>query len=321
MVKSTFRLLCLTMFFFIANNLMATEYPTVKIGGFVASQFVYDESKNIGINSQWKFKHARMHVKGNISDNLNGFVQIETKTGSVSLQNAFINLMYLPNTEIRAGYIKLPFGLEAYGHPLKNPTIDISLVSKKIYCPIGVHDMGVHLKYKHQFATVWIAGVNGNNGSTSDNNRCKDFCGRLILIPVKGLGIGGSYYMGKRDTTELASNRYGVEVNYKNGTFWVRGEYLGARDEQFAGDDKEYMGYYAAFTYRFLPQIEGVAKYDAYDPDLNVANNGWTNITIGLSYYLTEKGWSRVSLNYEMREDKTDENLGNLLTTQLQVLF
>lgn len=39
----------------------------------------------------------------------------------------------------------------------------------------------------------------------------------------------------------------------------------------------------------------------------------------GMSYYLKE--WNRVSLNYEIRDDKTNEKLGNFLTLQLQVLF
>ena len=62
-------------------------------------------------------------------------------------------------------------------------------------------------------------------------------------------------------------------------------------------------------------------KYDAYGRDLNVDNDEWTDITIGLSFYLTPKGWDRVSINYEMRDDDTDEKLGNPLTAQLQVLF
>ena len=318
MARNTFLLLVILSVCFCGTDGYA---QTIKTSGFVATQFVNDESEGANIGNQWRFRHARMHIKGSITEHLNGFVQIAGKTGKATLQNAFINLMYLPNTEIRVGYIKLPFGLEAYGHPLKNPTIDISLASKKVYCPVGIHDMGIHMKYKHQFATCWIAIVNGNNGATVDNNSCKDFCGRLLLSPVEGLSVGGSYSTGKTAPAKLGTNKYGAEINYKNGPLWARGEYLGAKDEQVAGDDKKYMGYYVAFAYRFLPQVEGAVKYGAYDPDTKVNDNEWTNITIGLSYYLAPKGWNRVSLNYEIRNDKANENLGNFLTIQLQVLF
>ncbi len=315
MIRSDFLLLAIFSICFLSTD---GYTQTIKMGGFVATQFVNDESEDANIDNQWKFRHARMHIKGNVNNKLNGFVQIETKAGVATLQNAFVNLMYLPNTEIRMGYIKLPFGLEAYGHPLKNPTIDISLASKKVYCPIGIHDMGIHMKYEHRVATCWVALVNGNNGTTVDNNSCKDFCGRLLFTHVKGLGFGGSYSTGKITS---GTNKYGVEINYKNGPLWARGEYLDAKDEQVTGDDKEYMGYYASFAYKFLPQVEGAVKYGACNPNTKTDNDEWSNITMGLIYYLAPKGWNRVLLNYEIRNDKANENLGNLLTAQLQVLF
>jgi hypothetical protein len=303
---------------FVAWALKAEEYPSVKVGGFIASQFVNDESENIGVSNQWKFRHARLHGIGQTSNKLNWFIQIETATGNVVLQNAFANLTYLPNTEIRAGYIKIPFGIEAYGHPLQNPTIDISQASKKIYR--GAQDIGMHVKCGYRFVTCWVAVVNGNNGATCDNNSCKDLCGRLLLTPVKGVDVGGSYYAGKRDTLELATNRLGVEFNYKHGPAQARVEYLGAKDEQVMGD-KESIGYYAVLAYRFIPQIEGVVRYDVYDLDTKVGDNEWSNLTLGLSYYFVPSGWNRISLNYEIRNDKTNELLGNLLTLQLQILF
>ena len=60
---------------------------------------------------------------------------------------------------------------------------------------------------------------------------------------------------------------------------------------------------------------------DAYDPNSDADKDEKTNITIGLSYYFTHNDWNRVSLNYEIRDDKTFPTIGNFLTMQLQILF
>ncbi len=306
-------------YFFPQPLLAADEYPSIKTGGFLAPQFIYDQSENVQASNEWKFKHARFQVEGFINEKLNGFAQIETNTGTVLLQNAFINLAYIPGSEIRAGYIKLPFGIEAYGHPLMNPAIDISQASKKIYR--GAHDMGVHLKYGYGIATGWAALVNGNNNFTTDNNSSKDFSGKLLLAPIKGLSTGGSFYYGKTDTAELTTNRAGAEINYGNGPWWARGEFLFAKDRQAAGNNKNSMGYYATLAYEVFPAAEGVVRYDGYDPDTDSDGNEWGNITLGMNYYFSAQKWNRVALNYEIREDEANAAIGNLLTAQLQVLF
>lgn len=297
--------------------LNSTEHPWVKVGGFVACQFIYDQTPNLDVNNSFKFRHARLHGIGTLSEKLNGFVQIENRTGKTSLQNAYINFLPFPEIEVRAGYIKLPFGIEAFGHPLKNPTIDVSMASKSIYR--GAHDMGIHLQYKQKLLTGWVAILNGNNGSVLDNNDAKDLGGKLILRPITEFDLGGSFYVGKTDTNELTTHRVGAETNYRNGPFWLRGEWLYAVDESALGGEIQSMGYYAVATYRFLDQFEAVARYDSFDPDIETGNNEWENITLGLSYYLIPKGWNRFSINYETR----DYEIGNddLLTLQLQVLF
>jgi hypothetical protein len=299
--------------------LEAADYPSVRVGGFVATQYLRDESMGIDVNNEVGFKHARFHGIGNIDEKTNAFLQIETKTGDVILQNAFINLNHLQDTEIRAGYIKLPFGREAYGHPLKNPTIDISEASKRIYR--GAHDMGVHAKYKHESFNGTLAVVNGNNGSIHDNNRAKDLCGRFLVTPTAGLEVGFSFYTGKSGADELATNRYGAEFDYRSGPLWVRGEFLGARDDLTDTEDVSSRGYYIASAYKLLPQVEAVGRWDAYDPDVDTDDNMRADITLGLNYYLTQDGWNRAALNYEIRDDEADEDLENLLTVQLQVLF
>lgn len=303
---------------FCSSNVDAEQYPIVKVGGFIGVQYVYDESEKASPNNELRFRHARMHAVGKLSDNLNGLIQFEAKSGTPSISVAFINLNYFPNTEIRVGRIKSPLGIEILGHPLKNPTIDVSNASKAIWPGC---DMGVQVTYKHEYATGTVACQNGNKMAFVDNNDAKNICGKLITTPIEGLGVGGSFYTGKLGSAELSTTRYGAEVNYKKGSLWLRGEFLGAENEQATGSDVASIGYYATVAYKLLPQVEAAVRYDAYDPDTDTDDNEKTDITVGLSYYFTPQGWNRVSVNYEIRDDQANEKVGNFLTFQVQVLF
>ncbi len=298
---------------------MAAEYPMVKVGGFFAGQFFYDQSEAISYNNSFKLGYLRFQIIGDITEKINGFIQIENKTGVSTLQNAFLNYIPFAKSEIRFGYIKLPFGIEAYGHPLQSPTIAISKASQSIYR--GAQDMGIHFFYEQGLAKGYISIVNGNSGALNDNNNFKDIGGKLILKPIPGLAAGGSFYAGKKDTNELSTNRYGAEIDYKQSRIWLRGELLGALDEQSAGGDLKSLGYYATIALKILPQIECAFRYDWFDPNTDIADNEWTNFTLGVAYYLATSGWNRIAINYEIRDDKADQNLDNLFTAQVQILY
>lgn len=291
-----------------------------RMGGFIASQYVNEaRTKDPAVGNSMKFKHARLHIIGTVDENTDAFLQIENATGKTVLQNAFINLSYLPNTQIRVGWIKLPFGIEAMGHPLMNPTIDISAASKRIYR--GANDMGIQVKGKYLRFSYGLALVNGNNGSTVDDNTEKDIAARLAIVPTDGLDVSVSYYRGKHTAAKLDTRRYGLGVNYKRGATWLRGEILGAEDEQAGGDDVRSLGGYVVGAYKVTSRLEGVLRYDAFDPDVEIAGGRRDTITLGVNYYLASDGWNRLSADYEIERDSTDEDVGNRLTVQVQVLF
>ncbi len=305
---------------FCPSNAMANKYPDVKVGGLIAGQYVYDQTEDKLPSNELKFNYARIQVGGKLNDNLGGLVQFKAKSGSPAISVAYINLDYFPNTNVRIGRIKSPFGLEILEHPFKNPIISFSDVSKDIWPGC---DMGVKVTYKHKYATGIIAYQNGNKVALVDDNDAKDICGRLVVAPVKGFDVGGSYYMGKSGTYHLATNRYGVEANYKAGPLWLRGEFLNAKSAKNEPiiDTVRSVGYYALATYKLLSQVEAIARYSVYDLNTDTDDNEKTNITIGLNYYLISDTWNRISLNYEIRNDKADEKIGNLLTLQVQILL
>jgi hypothetical protein len=298
----------------------AGNYPSVNVGGFVGVQYYDDASTDAGSVTQgWKFKCARLHARPSLSENLGGIIQYEACTGTPVITVAYVSLKQSPHTSINVGHVKLSFGIDIYRHPLTNPTINASYASTQIW---PGSDMGVQLTHARRFGFVTVSFQNGNPFGFTDNNDAKSLCGKLVVHLMEGLGVGGSYYNGKLGTEERATDRFAGQMEYKSGSLWVRGELLGSREEPTAGAEKvNRMGYYGVAAYRLLPRVEAVARYDTYDPDTSVEENERSNVTLGCNYYLADKGWDRFSINYEIRDDKADEHVGNLLTGQVQILF
>ena len=103
--------------------------------------------------------------------------------------------------------------------------------------------------------------VNGNTGGYTDNNKSKDFMGRIGVSLPMGLSLGGSAYIGKTPKEgvedDVTKNRFGGDLKLSTGPILVQAEgLLGKNDETNA------MGFYALASYKrmtLLPSFEPVS--------------------------------------------------------------
>jgi hypothetical protein len=189
---------------------------------------------------------------------------------------------------------------------------------------------------------------NGNEiESISDNNSSKDFTARLQLSYVfKGSGAlredadvfiwhqsGERTYGG----TDYDRTREGVGYCVSKGPYRTSGEYIRAEGMVAAGPNPPVVsasgnlrppynlnlapqgkadGWYLEAGWRFLPDWEIEARYDAFDRNSNdaAAERLFKTWTLGGQYFINKT--THVILNYEWREAEVPYPLATTNTTQ-----
>jgi len=65
--------------------------------------------------------------------------------------------------------------------------------------------------------------------------------------------------------------------------------------------------------------IQPIAKYEYYDPNTEVDDDGSSIITFGFNYFFND--WTRLQLNYLYKAEEAKEIANDELLMQLQVKF
>jgi len=180
----------------------------------------------------------------------------------------------------------------------------------------------------------YAAGLfNGTGRNTADNNDNKDFAGRILLSPwrysgaeyLRGLKFGGAVMSGKQGTT--ASTYHGQRhrgagvVEYKYDRIKLLWEML-YQDADRTGDlsSVESKGWYLQGVYRISPRLQGVLKFEQYDPDIDLAGDRRDIWTIGGTYFVNEN--VKLQAEYRVRvEQDASETANDEFITQAQVIF
>jgi phosphate-selective porin len=334
----------------------------VSIIGFLQPQWNYefngedDNGESLDMNS-FMFNRARLGVTGKVPYDFSYYAMTEfspTKGGPYLL-DFFVTYHGLgPWANISVGQFKQPFGLELSTACHALHTIDRSMVVNELASPF--RDMGVMisggtdtlkflgLKNKNIFS--WnLALVNGTGQNNIDNNKYKDFVGRLAFSPFEFVSIGGSYRYGKQPNPAIDSisderMRWGADITLKAYNFLIQGEYI-------FGDDKgsklegggcgadptvvqgtfQSSGFWVMAMYKTPWFFEPVVKYQCYDPDNEADFNKKSTLTVGLNYFFND--WTRLQVNYMYNtEESSSTDLANyheidndMLMVQLQILI
>lgn len=288
----------------------------MKISGYIQGRFTNDDAT--GQYNKFSIPRARLKVSGSIIEQIKYVIQFDvSSSASATPKDAYIDLDYIPNAGIRLGQFKTPFGVEGVESSTKIPTILRTEVTEALYQERDIGIM-VHGKYKGAIGISYgVALINGSTENTSDTNDHKDIIGRIGITPLEGLAFGVSGYDGKEGASDLDKSRWGADIEYLPAQ--VKGLKLSA--EYITGElgTTEQDGWYALTAYRLPQNVEGVLRYDVYDPNKDVNNDKITTTTVGLNYYLV--GDTRVLVDYESKDDEATAGDDNIFLAQLQVMF
>lgn len=297
--------------------------PSLKFGGFLQQQFIADDAA--GSPARFSIHRARLGVTGSITERIKinlvgGYA--EPPNNTPRLVNAFIDFDIHPLLQMRTGQFLLPFGLEGPQPIFLNPAIERTTAIRRLNTFTMFRGIGIQLSGRQSIFNYALAVVNSGGANQTEQYDPKDVMGRIGITPADDVEIGVSGHLGQYRPNPASDDhenrmRAGVDLSYRGEPMFLRGEYMIRRDDQPVTDSRRMNGGYVLGGYRITDHLESIARYEYYDPDTSSDDDYLTAVIVGANYYFV--GNTRLSVNYEFRDDRLNPALGNMLTVQMQI--
>jgi phosphate-selective porin len=308
------------------QNAVETGLGKVKFTGLIQGWYA---GGNRGFNDTFRIRRAELKFTGDLlpkvkwtvmldlakalslntaSTTVNGtpvIRDVSVNQSSRILQEAFVTLGYFKRANINIGQFKLPVSQEALQSSGALDTVEraLFLTDRSRGGALGdVRDFGVmafgglNKQIDYQIGVFNGSGENMNDVDRSDQ---KAIAGRLVFRPefIKGLQIGGSGVWGNGDRlNNPRRDRLGAEMVYVRDKFKVKSEFMTGVDGEI-----HRRGYYAHFGYRFIPKLEGIFRFDMFDPDIRRESSSNTvterDFITGINYYINDNNL-KLQVNY-----------------------
>jgi len=311
----------------------------IDLGGYVQAQYVNDASAK----DEFKVRRARLDLRGNLSnvgwrlqvDAVQPLKDVVTTVGPPSkttkvvtrpiLLDAYLDYNFDTYASVRVGQFKLPFGRENLESSPNLDTINRSQVTEKLVPGRDIgsqgRDIGAQVSGSYDFGgdrkiVDYAVGVfNGAGVNVGEDNKRKDVGARVVVYPIKGLGLGLAHYNGRTGSAgDVEKIRTGAEVTYAVDALTLKGEYVLGND----GVTDKY-GWYAQAGYRFFNDYEAVVKYDSYDPNKDASGDRTDVTTAGLNWFVNK--YAKIQANYEWKTEEGTKVDNNVFLTQFTAQF
>jgi phosphate-selective porin len=143
--------------------------------------------------------------------------------------------------------------------------------------------------------------------------------GRLVVHPASFITIAAAGYDGQTipsaGATPLRRARLGLEAAVLLEDISFKAEFIQAED----GDTLR-QGWYAQGGYFFLPKtLQGIVKFDSYDPNRNAALDRTDIWVLGLNWFLS--GRTKLQVNFALTRDEAGNTVNKALQAQFQAAF
>lgn len=311
----------------------------------VRYQYYFDDKTA----SSFDIRNARMILNGSPIRNLSYRLQVDFAPPTVRALDAYAAYTFNAYLKLTAGQQKFPVSYESLRIDYDVRSVSRSQVvealtsrSKDVLAGTTAvnnngRDIGLLLSGGIPNASTqstaspgnwgdYSLGIfNGNGINKGDADKRKDFGARVVVHPVKNLGIGGSIYNGKATynngiattDTPAVRNRFGFDASYEDGKrFYAAAEYLNGTDDTITKS-----GYYALVEgFIFPKKLSVLAKYDFFDPNDEKDDDANTIYSFGVNYYFA--AFTKLQLQYDYRhENAPAQKKNDLLSIQMQIYF
>lgn len=299
----TFSLIIVTLLI-LPGNSMAVSMDEFRLNGFFDIEYEksYSDSKSLGdTNGSFDQVHFNLLMEFPVSDPLTvkGHIEYEhgphlPDHGELNVEWAYLEYLVSNTMKVRGGTVLTPFGIYNEIHDA-TPTYVSIRVPFGIYKTNKVGGFSMFPKFSTGFTllgnyfsegdlhlnyVLYIA--NGENDIAhemeTDENSNKAIGGRIMVSPIEGVTVGGSYFTGKKGTNKKDHSTWAGSVNYNHYPLNVRAEYASSRL-----DNQTEKGWYGEVSYR-INMITPFVRYGTLDPNDSVNNDEWTELVYGINY-------------------------------------
>ncbi|MBI1978200.1 MAG: hypothetical protein HYS55_05555 [Candidatus Omnitrophica bacterium] len=268
-----------------------------------------------------RIRRTELKFAGEIVNKLNWTIMIdpvqvrEDNTRRSVLQDAYLTLGYIPKHKLDIGQFKIPVTEEGLRSSAKLDTLERAFITRTF----GDHrDVGVMLTGDWDFAMYQFGVFNGQEQNNLDINDKKDFAWRIVGRPFrlkeieneifKNLELGYSqYYNHSADSISTAQpekSRYGFEARWEYDRYSLKSEVAWGQTAA-----APVWGWYGQAGYYVIPKLlQGVIKYDVYEPNERASFDKARELTFGLNYFL-DSYHAKFQLNYVFKEGQ--DSLGD----------
>jgi phosphate-selective porin OprO/OprP len=296
---------------------VTTSVP-LTLSGYGQVEYVSQET---GI-SGFSIHRMRLSLTGEILKNIKFKLQVDAIKTPILL-DAYVEMGFHTAATLRFGQFKVPFSLENQTSSGDLDTIDRSQVVTKV-APgqdngASGRDIGAVLFGKAAFLEYTIGVFNGSGINKADVDNRKDLAARLVVHPVSFLALAVAGYDGETVPSAGAAPvrraRLGLEAAMLLEDISLKAEFIQGED----GDTLR-QGWYAQGGYFFLPKkLQGIVKFDSYDPDRNMALDRTDLWVLGLNWFLA--GRTKLQVNFILTRDESGRTVNKALQAQFQAAF
>ena len=237
------------------------------------------------------------------------------------IQDLYIETHRIPNNVIMFGNSRVGGGIEGTQSPYTLPFLNRSQISRNFG---NIRKFGIRVKGNYALMDYDFGGYSSDS-YFREFFPGVEFTGWINFKPLGktngkygDLKIGGGISSGHNNFTYNVAGAY-ARYQYKK----FRADFEFANADGYNGNlglsKKHARGLYTTVYYRITPKVELLARYDFFQPDLDVSKKDIKEYVVGLNYYLKGQGL-RFMLNYIFRQsDFGNDSHRIILGTQIML--
>ena len=304
-----------------------SAWESMQLWGAYGGHTNFNFNQNEFENADYAFDVINLGLDGKLKNNTADFrmmFNVSPLSNRNFAQNFFADMYVatnkIPHHRITVGHSRPPVGMEGGYSPYVLPFVARSQISRNFGT---VRKLGARMAGNYSLVDYDL-GVYSSDTYFQSFFPGTEFVGWVNFKPLGKtdgrygkLTIGGGLENGNRN---ISYNVLGAYVGYEYKKWLLNFECANAdgyNGLSGVASDRHASGFYTTLAYMFTPKLQGLIRYDQFDPNKHINNNNRKEYSAGINYFIKGQGLKLI-MNYVFCEnDGAKDSHRVLLGTQI----